>query len=1315
MASPSVSPTILPRKTAVETWTPEKVLEFSDHTDRNIKSSSLSETSPLSGPSSLPNPDTPLSHSFETTRSDSTGAILSTQRSWAPARLSVSTKSSSGSKVKLRTSLKLNTPIDPPEGGLSSTSSPPTSTNSSPRTSPAVSTTSAPSTSSPRETGSRTWVFYGKNKDTSKQRSSSEDSSDETSSENVPSAQIQSNSCSSSTTDAAPSSPVSFREPRNPVALDSPPVSRLEANCSVEVSAESTRPKVAIIVTGEATTSDSKETTSTTTVEISVQSTTEKKEEKVLLSEVGSVKINDATVGETTETSPLPVETSEPLPTADEENSKDDEMEQAADVASVPAKSSSEKCEKLGCPNISSHTTNEFQSETETIETETHSPIGNNSENTTTNIDSDFTLTPPLLSFTSIDPSKFESSSDAETLSLERAVRDLVANTPANTPRVFLLSEANPTEPSNSQASALESDNEDAMFRLDEQIEEKLTVKATPTGPEAPVVSSDSEDENEGAQLSLSPIKEDKLVISKVLQQRKASQPTPVELDQSRFKKRTSAYDYHNIEPLLINSEYRSNTKEPSGSEKSNEVLVCYGAILGLGFKLRPLFNNPHHRLNTALNRERSSAIYASQRPDITALRPVTPNSTETFIPGRRYHADVLLYAPMKQYSDYSFLETISTYVFPFGILIQSFPEKSEVRSIVLTESNGTKSYCYCLIRYEPVSEKLVELLNLKKGAFGLSTPWEEFYAPRCLCIISKWAFHRRFVLLLQSIDRFYSNKKIGGWLLAKVMALLHKVISQQDPVLVPLPADKHNSLLFSTRSFTLPRPDIDYGPLLRSLSAENIITVFTLLLNERPMVFLCSKLSNLTPVIEAIQSLLYPMQWPYIYVPLLPATLTLLFESPVPYCVGAHPDYLLETQPPRETAVINLDKDEVTLDESLIVPIPEKYKSHLMKCLRQYCIAKRRSETPPTPPPLLANVKRSDSGGINRSNDKLKVPMSETPPKSKEPASPKLITKGDTLDNLLKLNRSSRSLEESELVNDDLQMTFIQRFFVPLLRMYKYFIKVPNAPVPLSTARKSSSSFFNDEGFINSLNKNVQEFAEMLVLTQTFHYFVQDRLVNNRQEVFEDTASRTLQDKFAKYQKAVFDDRISMMYMRGDTKKHWKKRWFCVIEEDLTYADRVEDLENLENLLGSIPLVPGSTEIALKVHKKTDPSGFRWRIKTGTKKLVICSTSEEERNLWVGFLRAKLKIGKLLTTLKSNVTLTTEQLSEVRKYREEGSLSHLKSFQDMFFNKFSLDSKKGALWDMVDTSKADEDDVMGLDMSRLSQEAIDKWFTEQK
>jgi len=96
--------------------------------------------------------------------------------------------------------------------------------------------------------------------------------------------------------------------------------------------------------------------------------------------------------------------------------------------------------------------------------------------------------------------------------------------------------------------------------------------------------------------------------------------------------------------------------------------------------------------------------------------------------------------------------------------------------------------------------------------------------------------------------------------------------------------------------------------------------------------------------------------------------------------------------------------------------------------------------------------------------------------------------------------------------------------------------------------------------------------------------------------------------------------------------------------------------------------------------------------------------------------LRAKLKIGKLLATLKSNVTLTTEQLSEVRKFRDEGSLNQLKSYQDIFFNKFSLHSQQGsALWDTVDTSKADEEDVMGLDISQLSQETIDKWFTEKK
>lgn len=67
-----------------------------------------------------------------------------------------------------------------------------------------------------------------------------------------------------------------------------------------------------------------------------------------------------------------------------------------------------------------------------------------------------------------------------------------------------------------------------------------------------------------------------------------------------------------------------------------------------------------------------------------------------------------------------------------------------------------------------------------------------------------------------------------------------------------------------------------------------DLIRLFTALVCERSVLFLCDNLSVLTSCVLATVPLLRPFAWQGVFVPLLPAYMQDCLEVPVPYLIGA-------------------------------------------------------------------------------------------------------------------------------------------------------------------------------------------------------------------------------------------------------------------------------------------------------------------------------------------------------------------------------------------------------------------------------------------
>ena len=89
-----------------------------------------------------------------------------------------------------------------------------------------------------------------------------------------------------------------------------------------------------------------------------------------------------------------------------------------------------------------------------------------------------------------------------------------------------------------------------------------------------------------------------------------------------------------------------------------------------------------------------------------------------------------------------------------------------------------------------------------------------------------------------------------------------------------------------------LPLLNVSMEPLFRTLSLSNILVIWANLLQEGKVVLACSSsetIALLAPISEALLSLLFPLEWQGIYVPVLPNHDSVLdmLEAPVPYLIG--------------------------------------------------------------------------------------------------------------------------------------------------------------------------------------------------------------------------------------------------------------------------------------------------------------------------------------------------------------------------------------------------------------------------------------------
>lgn len=271
----------------------------------------------------------------------------------------------------------------------------------------------------------------------------------------------------------------------------------------------------------------------------------------------------------------------------------------------------------------------------------------------------------------------------------------------------------------------------------------------------------------------------------------------------------------------------------------------------------------------------------------------------------------------------------------PSGVLSFCFPDAAELRPqmdmehehfiFVLTESSGERMYGVCR-RFLPV---------------GVGARY-----PECLVLLSRQDCANVLSDMLETLQM--------RWIVCPgaVFPLLDAALTYPIPkpgrsLSIRIPGSGEPGFL-EEELITLYRFDehigsgANYESLFETLDVDSILNLFCALLCEQRVIMYSSNITLLSDCVHSALSLIYPMEWQQVFIPILPSSLLSYVCAPMPFVMGVRAALMPQVleMPLEDVVLINLDSGEVSCTQnrsgtSFDFPLPDDLTGKIRKYLK--------------------------------------------------------------------------------------------------------------------------------------------------------------------------------------------------------------------------------------------------------------------------------------------------------------------------------------------------------------------------------------------
>ncbi|KAG8233162.1 hypothetical protein J437_LFUL014114 [Ladona fulva] len=423
----------------------------------------------------------------------------------------------------------------------------------------------------------------------------------------------------------------------------------------------------------------------------------------------------------------------------------------------------------------------------------------------------------------------------------------------------------------------------------------------------------------------------------------------------------------------------------------------------------------------------------------------------------------ILARYPHVNHSNFPFPESVSMFCLPMGASIECWPSQAKqprpiFSTFVLTVSDAAeKVYGSAVTFYERYPPE--KLSPEQRDEFDFDVPGDKnsktVNVNKCICLLSHWPFFdtfEKFLMFLYSMTGSGPHTVPIERYISYFLEDIPFPSPQRPTILIQLSATDR-IILTQPEDLPLPRSGASFRQMLMNLGPDNSLLVLLCALTEQKVLVHSLRPDVLTAVAEAISMIIFPFKWQCPYIPLCPLGLADVLHAPLPFLIGVDSRFFDLYDPPPDVNCVDLDTNNITLCE-------EK-KSLNSKLL------------PKKPARLLRS-------SLQASYERLGQLIHSAQSSKEEDVGKEGIIDKDLL-----------KKKKEHMLELEIQEAFL-RFMANILKGYRsYLLPITKAPTVGTT---DPNSLFDLHGFLRSRDKNHHKFFTMLMKTQMFIRFIEER-----------------------------------------------------------------------------------------------------------------------------------------------------------------------------------------------------------------------------
>ncbi|XP_048780687.1 myotubularin-related protein 13-like isoform X2 [Ostrea edulis] len=291
---------------------------------------------------------------------------------------------------------------------------------------------------------------------------------------------------------------------------------------------------------------------------------------------------------------------------------------------------------------------------------------------------------------------------------------------------------------------------------------------------------------------------------------------------------------------------------------------------------------------------------------------------------------------PETDWDSCPFTQSIELFCRPIGWTLSANRQPPEFFVAVLTDIDADRHYLSVLTFSESVAISPTKSDDGDTEEDTALNIHSLMYSPKSIVLVSRLDYFETFKNCLGIIYTAYVDK-----LDVQLEVLVGNILGC---VQVPPPGGPQvrfsigagdRQALQPPLSASVPSSRNATALLFQQLGIQNVLTLFCAAMTDHKILFHSQSYSRLTDACQAINILQYPLRYSYVYVPILPAPLYEVLNTPTPFIAGVHSSLAEDTADLVDVIIVDLDGGSVHIPECVNLPtLPEPMVSRAKKTL---------------------------------------------------------------------------------------------------------------------------------------------------------------------------------------------------------------------------------------------------------------------------------------------------------------------------------------------------------------------------------------------